>query len=299
MNKANLNKRRENWGYFFIAPFFIIFIIFSLYPIIYTFQLSFQKWNGFSAVQNVGFANWLRLGSDSTFLKTLGNTFKIWLCNFIPQIGFALLLSMIFTFQRIKGLKLFRAVYYLPNLITAASIGLLFNILFNGDRSTINQILLQLRIVDTPIAFFKSEAITQAIVSFIQWWMWFGYTTILVMAGITSIDGTLYEAADLDGCSKWQTFRLITLPLIRPTILYITITSIIGGMQIFDVPANVTNLAGDPQKSILTTSMYIYQQGFKNNSFGYASVLSVMLFFIIVVLSFISLRMNSKKGGKV
>lgn len=297
MSSSGLNRRRNRWGYFFIAPFLVVFVIFGLYPIVYTFQLSFQKWDGFSTVQNVGFQNWMRLADDSTFPLTIKNTLKIWLCDFIPQLGFALILSMIFTFQKIKGVRIFRAVYYLPNLITAASIGLLFNILINGDKSTVNQILLSLKIIDAPIAFFKSESITQGITSYILWWMWFGYTTILVMAGITSIDTTLYEAAELDGCSKWQTFGRITLPLIRPTILYITITSIIGGMQIFDVPVNLTNLAGDPQKSILTTSMYIYQQGFKNNSFGYASSLSVMLFLLIALFSFIALKLMKKRGA--
>ncbi|MFA6776218.1 MAG: sugar ABC transporter permease [Sphaerochaetaceae bacterium] len=297
MSNSRLNKRRNCWGYVFIAPFLVVFVLFGLYPIIYTFELSFQKWNGFSPVQNAGFQNWLRLTDDSTFPLTLKNTVKIWLYDFIPQLGIALVLSMIFTFRKIKGMSVFRAVYYLPNLITAASIGLLFNILFNGDKSTINQLLMRFGMIDTPIAFFKSGHITQGIASYILWWMWFGYTTILIMAGITSIDTTLYEAANLDGCSTWQTFRLITMPLIRPTILYITITSIIGGMQIFDVPANLTNLAGDPQKAILTTSMYVYQQGFKNTSLGYASTLSVMQFLIIAAFSFIALKLIRKKGA--
>lgn len=127
--------------------------------------------------------------------------------------------------------------------------------------------------------------------------MWFGYTTILVMAGISTIEPDLYEASEIDGCSKAQTFTKITLPLIKPTLIYITITSLIGGMQIFDVPVNLTNLQGDPQKAVLTSSMYIYQQGFKNNSFGYASALSVVLFFIIALLSFFAYKaMNNKRG---
>ncbi|MCH3908009.1 MAG: sugar ABC transporter permease [Sphaerochaeta sp.] len=297
MTFSRLEKRRNIWGYVFITPFLVMFVLFGLYPIIYTFQLSFQKWNGFSAVQNVGFQNWARLKDDGTFPLTLANTVKIWLWDFIPQLGIALLLSMIFTFRKIKGMSFFRAVFYLPNLITAASIGLLFNILFNGDKSTINQLLIRLGLKSQPIAFFKSGVITQGIASYILWWMWFGYTMILIMAGVTSIDSSLYEAAELDGCTSWQTFRLITMPLIRPTILYITITSIIGGMQIFDVPANLTNLAGDPQKAILTTSMYVYQQGFKNTSLGYASTLSVVQFLIIAALSFIALKMMRRKGA--
>ncbi len=295
MKSKGISEKINRHGYLFIAPFVVTFIVFNLYPIIYTFQLSLYKWKGFGKETFVGFENFARLLTDSTFPKTLINTLKIWLGDFIPQLGFALLLSMIFTFYRIKGMRLFRAVYYLPNLITAASVGLLFNILLNGDKSTINQLLVTLKVKGAPIAFFKSEAMTQAIASYILWWMWFGYTTILVMAGITGIEPDLYEAAQIDGCSRVQTFFRITIPLIRPTLIYITVTSLIGGMQIFDVPVNLTNLQGDPQKAVLTSSMYIYQQGFKNGGFGYASTLSVILFKVIAALSFISYRLMNKK----
>lgn len=293
--KSGLNTRKNRWGYFFIIPFFVTFVIFNLYPIIYTVILSFQKWNGFSTPKNIGFENWKRIRGDGAFILTIKNTLRIWIWDFIPQLGVALLLSAIFSLEKMRGMKFFRAVYYLPNLITAASIGLLFNILFNGDRSTVNQLLQTLNITSGPISFFKSPKITSAICSFILWWMWFGYTTILVMAGISGIDDNLYEAAKLDGANNGQVFFRITLPLIRPTLIYITITSIIGGMQIFDVPLNLTNLQGDPQKSILTTSMYIYQQGFKNNNFGYASVLSLLLFMVIAVLSFIALTVSKRR----
>lgn len=296
MRSRSLNVKKNMWGYFFIAPFMIVFVIFGLFPIIYTFQLSFDKWNGFTEAQGIGFANYLRILADGTFPKTIWNTLKIWLCDYIPQLLSALVLSLIFTFYRIKGMKVFRAVYYLPSLITAASIGLLFNILLNGDKSTVNQLLLAVRVIEKPISYFKSETITQGVVSFILWWMWFGYTTILVMAGMTSIDPELYEAAEIDGCSRGCIFSRITIPLIRPTLIYITITSIIGGMQIFDVPVNVTNLQGDPQKAILTSSMYIYQQAFKNTAFGYASALSVILFFVIALLSFFAFRFMNRRG---
>lgn len=157
MKKSGINRRINRYGYFFILPFVITFIIFNLYPIIYTFQLSTHSWKGFGAETKVGFSNFLRIAKDSTFPKTILNTLKIWLCDFIPQLGIALLLSLIFSLYKIKGMKLFRAVYYLPNLITAASIGLLFNILLNGDRSTINQLLVMLGFKNAPIQFFRME----------------------------------------------------------------------------------------------------------------------------------------------
>lgn len=301
MAKAGTHKKKlmnkENSGLIFIAPFFLVFVIFGLYPILYTIFLSFHKWDGLTPAMSVGLKNFERLITDKVFYLSVWNTLRIWVLNFIPQMLLALILSAIFTFHRIKGMKFFRAAYYLPNLITAASVGLLFNLLFDGDKSVVNYILTALHVPGAPFSFFSSGAFTTGLVSYIQCWMWFGYTTVIIMAGITSIDSSVYDAALVDGASNFQTYRKITLPLIRPTLIYMTITSIIGGMQLFDVPATLTNGLGDPRKSILTTSMYLYNQGFKSHNYGYASTISVGLFMIIGVLSVFSFKAMQSKGG--
>lgn len=291
---------KSRYGYFFIAPFFIVFAVFGLYPILYTIFLSFKSWDGLGAVKSVGLKNYTRLLTDAVFYKTLWNTFRMWIFNFVPQILMALVLSALFTFNRIRGMRFFRAAFYLPNLITAASVGLLFNLLFDGDKSVVNYILVKIGAMGRPFDFFNSEMFTSGLVSYIQWWMWFGYTTVIVMAGITTVDSGIYDAAMVDGATKFQTYTKITLPLIRPTLIYLTITSVIGGMQLFDVPATLTNSLGDPRKSILTTSMYLYNQGFKNHNYGYASAVSVGLFVVIVVLSALSMKASQKKerGGE-
>lgn len=298
MAKPGSNKlNKSRYGYLFIAPFFVVFAIFGLYPILYTVFLSFQKWDGLAPLAGIGLKNFQRLVTDKVFYLSLWNTFRIWLMNFLPQMGAALILSALFTFNKIKGMKFFRAAFYLPNLITAASVGLLFNLLFNGDKSVANYILTGLGVPGAPFSFFNSGPFTSGLVSYIQWWMWFGYTTVIIMAGITTIDSGVYDAALVDGATKLQTYTKITLPLIRPTLIYMTITSIIGGMQLFDVPATLTNVQGDPRKSILTTSMYLYNQGFKNHNYGYASAISVGLFLLIAVLSVLALKAMRKKGG--
>lgn len=289
-------KNKENWGYIAIGPYFIIFAIFGLYPILYTIALSFQSWDGVKPLEFLGLDNYGRLLSDKVFLKTIINTIKIWVVNFIPQILIALLLSAIFTFSKIKGIKFFKTAFYLPNLITAASVGLMFNLLFNGDKSVVNQIMLKLGIVSEPISFLSSGVFAQSVVSYIQWWMWFGYTTIIVIAGMTTVDTQVYEAAMVDGANSFKTYTKITLPLIKPTLIYIMITSVIGGMQLFDVPTVLTDGAGSPQKSILTSSMYIYMQAFKYHNYGYASAASVGLLIIIIILSIISFRMMYGRG---
>lgn len=193
-------------------------------------------------------------------------------------------------------MRFFRAAFYLPNLITATSVGLLFNLLFNGDKSVANYILAGLGVSGAPFQFFNSEAFTSGLVSYIQWWMWFGYTTVITMAGITTIDTNVYDAALVDGASKTQTYIHITLPLIKPTLVYLTITSLIGGMQLFDVPATLSNGNGDPRKAVLTASMYLYNQGFKNHNYGYAAAISTGLFVIIGILSIFSFKAMKKKG---
>lgn len=294
--KTGFARKQVRMGYLFIAPFFAAFLVFGLYPVLYTIYLSFQKWDGLSAVTSIGWKNFSRLLTDKVFYLSLWNSFRIWIVNFLPQMLTALILSAIFTFNKIKGMGFFRAAFYLPNLITAASVGLLFNLLFNGDKSVVNYILVALGVPGAPFQFFNSEGFTSGLVSYIQWWMWFGYTTVIVMAGITTVDTNVYDAALVDGATKTQTYFHITLPLIKPTLVYLTITSLIGGMQLFDVPATLSNGNGDPRKAVLTTSMYLYNQGFKNHNYGYASAISVGLFLVIGVLSFFSFSAMQKKG---
>lgn len=299
VSKKSNRVKQGRYGYLFIAPFFAAFLVFGLYPVIYTVYLSFQKWDGLAAIKPIGWKNFIRLLSDEVFYLSLWNSLRIWIINFIPQMLTALILSAIFTFNQIKGMRFFRAAFYLPNLITAASIGLLFNLLFNGDKSVVNHILVGVGFPGAPFRFFNSEAFTSGLVSYIQWWMWFGYTTVIIMAGITTIDTNVYDAALVDGATKTQTYIHVTLPLIKPTIIYLTITSLIGGMQLFDVPATLSNGNGDPRKAVLTTSMYLYNQGFKNHNYGYAAAISTGLFVIIGILSIFSFRAMRKKGEEM
>lgn len=154
--------------------------------------LSFQKWDGLAKMTPLGWKNYARLLTDDVFYLSVWNTIRIWIFNFVPQMLTALLLSALFTFNHIRGMKFFRAAYYLPNLITAASVGLLFNLLFDGNKSVANYILQALHVKGAPFSFFNSGAFTSGMTSYIQWWMWFGYTTVIVMAGITTIEGSVY-----------------------------------------------------------------------------------------------------------
>ncbi len=289
-------KNKENAGYFFILPFFIVFLIFSLYPILYTLVLSFSAYDGLSEITFKGLENYTRLFKDKYFYEALYNTWRIWIFNMLPQVGIALLLAAMFTYNKIRGQGFFKAVFYFPNLVTAASIALLFNVLLDWQNGTINQILMGWNIIKEPINWLNTPFHTRNTVSLIQWWMWFGQTMIICLAGIAAIPGDYYEAAIVDGATKWQVFWKITLPLLKPTLIYVMITSLIGGMQIFDIPMILTDGQGAPQGSINTMVMYLYNQAFRFNNFGYAAAVAYTLFAIIGVVSVFSLKIVNKKG---
>lgn len=297
MSKRRIGK--ERYGYRFIAPFFIAFLIFQLYPIIYSLVISFTKWDGMSKdIIFVGLDNYARLIKDPIFLKSIGNTWIIWICAVIPQMVFAILLAVVLNDKKLKGKGLFRGVYYVPNLVTAASIGVLFSFLFGWQSGTINRLLMSLNLIKEPINWLISSSYSRGIISFAQWWMWFGYSMIIFMAGMNTIPDDVYESATIDGASKWQSFWSITMPLLKPTILFSTITSLIGGMQIFDLPNALTKGSGGPDNSTITMVMYLYNTAFKNYNFGYGAAIGYGLFILILVFSIISFKLINKGTEK-
>jgi multiple sugar transport system permease protein len=289
--------RAENKGYLFIAPFFIAFLIFSLYPIIYSFYISLTNWNGMTIGKNfIGFRNYVRLIKDPFIVKSFINTIIMWGCGVIPQMVTALLLAVVLSSATIKGKSIFRAVYYLPNLVTPAAVGVLFSFLFDYNTGAINKILVNLHIFKEPFYFLMSTGASRGIVSLTSWWMWFGYSMIIFMAGLKNISEELYEAARIDGANGRQIFWRITIPLLKPTILYSTLTSIIGGMQLFDIPYAMTRGLGTPDNSTLTMVMYLYKSAFGGMNYGYGSAVGYGLFIIILVFIGISAKFINRNA---
>ncbi len=225
---------------------------------------------------------------DKFFWKAFANNWIIWSMNFVPQLLFALVIAVIFTDLklRIRGGGFFKPVFYMPNVLNTASVAVLFATLFYWPVGPVNQFLVQSGLLKEAINFYRTPEWTRAIVVFIQTWMWYGSTMILLIAGISGISPSLYEAAYVDGANTRQMFFRITLPLLKPVMLYILVTSMIGGMQMFDIPYLLTNRRGDPDGSIMTTPVYIYIQAFTNaNNYSYASAVSFGLFLLTLVLS--------------
>ncbi|RZT16510.1 carbohydrate ABC transporter permease [Fictibacillus sp. BK138] len=280
-------KNLNRYGYVFIAPFWIIFLVFSIYPVLLTFYYSFTNYSGSGEAQVVGLANYKRLLTDTYFVEAFFNTWKIWGVNFALQIGLALILAMIFSDMRmkLKGLAFFRSIFYLPNLITISSVALLFGILLDWQHGSLNMMLMKLGIISDPINWLNEPTTAQLSVSLILTWMWFGHSFIVVMAGVSGISKDYYEAALIDGANRWQTFSKITIPLLKPILLYIMITSLIGGLQLFDLPMLLTDGIGSPDGSLNTMVLYLYNQAFKYNNYGYAAAVAYGLFVITLIFS--------------
>ncbi len=280
---------KNYYGYFFIAPFVIGFLLFGLYPVYNTISLSFTNTTLMKPNASfIGLQNFTRLFADDTFLTAVKNTWALWLMNFIPQIGIALLLSVWFTDTRLKirGGGVWRMLFYMPNLLMASAIAALFFSLFSF-YGPVNQFMVRANLLPEAMDFLRNPAVARGLVVFIQWWMWFGQTTILIMAGMTSISISLFEAARMDGANGLQMFRYITMPLLKPVMIYVLVTSLVGGMQMFDIPMLLTDGRGSPSNAILTNNILMYMK-FRSNQghIGAASSVGVMVF---IMTSFVAL----------
>ena len=300
MKKKSVNYGK--WGYIFILPFFVIYFIFSLIPLFDTVRYSFFEYfrSGIKQIgpNFIGLANYVSL-LHSDMLKYGLNTLILWVIGFVPQIVIALVLACWFTDARLKlhGKQFFKVVIYLPNLIMASAFSMLFFTLFS-DGGPINSMLMQIGLVDTPYKFLSNVGSARGLIALMNCLMWFGNTTILLMAGMMGIDTSLFEAAEVDGATSSQVFWQITLPLLRPILVYVVITSLIGGLQLFDVPQILTNGTGDPMRSTMTLIMFLNKHLYSKN-YGMAGALSVVLFIITGILSLVVFKItgNDKRKG--
>ena len=304
MRRKSVNYAK--YGYIFSIPFVLAFLIFNLYPTLYTAVIGFTDMKGlgkttFKFLENP-LQNFQTILNNPSFQKSLSNTLVIWIINFIPQILLALLLTAWFTNARrkIKGQGMFKVLFYMPNIITAATIAILFSALFGYPMSPANDLFLRLGLSSEPINFLINKWTARGVVAFIQFWMWYGSTMIVLISGVLGINPEIFEAADIDGASAAQTFFFVTLPNLRTILLYTLITSLIGGLQMFDIPRMfIAN--GGPDGATLTTSLFIYNQAFSGSYlYNRASAASMIMFAIICILSgVIFFIMRDKDAAKL
>lgn len=300
MAQTRAKKKRSkvtqynNWGYAFVAPFVIVFCIFSVYPVLRTLYLSFTDLKlSLGTAHWVGLKNYQRVFTDKFFWRAVGNTIRIWGVNIVLQLGLAFLLMMVFSDvkYKMKGLKVFRIVYYLPNLIAATSIAFLFSTLLDWRYGSFNKMIFEIYKFFgknyMPIDWLGKGSTAGNTIAVIQSWMWFGNSFLMLMAGVQGVNKDYFEAAAIDGAGRWTIFGKITLPLIRPIMMYVAITSLIGGIQLFDLPYLMIDPSTASYNSVQTGMMYLYKFGFSvgTTQTAYASAVAYTLFLIILVFS--------------
>lgn len=308
--KSKSLKSVNNYAYLFLLPFFITFIIFQLYPMVYSIYLSFTDTYVIGAETFDGkfiwFENYKTLWNDPQFWQSIKNTFIIFTMNFIPQLVAALFFAVIFTSTRykIKSKGLFRFVYFLPNILTAAAVAVLYSNLLEARNGPLWHLFHDLGLVNGDKNFFLEAWSSRIIIAFIQFWMWFGNSMVIYIAGIKGINKEIFEAADMDGAGPFRQFFSITFPILKPIMLYSLITSVIGGLSMFDIPMLLN--AGGPRLdnglySTQTITMFIYEKAFGTvfSDYGIASAASVYLFFISLFFSILlNLWLNRDKDKK-
>ena len=281
-------EKHNKWGYIFLIPFVVVYVIFQLIPLISTIYNSFYENYRSGLIQVgpnfVGLDNYKELFAGGYFWLYLRNTLIMWVLGFVPQIIVSLILGAWFSDMRLnlKCSRFFKTVIYLPNLIMASAFSMLFFALF-ADTGPVNAMLQNAGVISEAYSFLSHKWSARGLVAFMNFLMWFGNTTILLMAGMMGIDPSLFEAAEVDGATSTQVFWQITMPLLRPIMVYVLVTSLIGGLQMFDVPQILTNGTGQPTQTTMTLIMYLNKHLFSKN-YGMAGAVSVVLFLVCAVL---------------
>ena len=318
MQKKHKTVEYGKYGYIFLVPFFLVFLVFQFYPLLYTFYISFIqkqiKGHGRTAVVNAvfGFGNYADYvfgdkGGGEVF-QSIILTVALWLLNFVPQILLSLLLAGWFTdaFNKLRGEGAYKVIMYMPNIITAATIAVLFYTFFE-TQGPVTSLLKHIGIVKEETSFLTSGYASMFIIAFIQFWMWYGNTMIVLIAGIMGISPSLYEAAMVDGATPTQQFWLITLPLLKPILQFTLVTSAIGGLQMYDIP-QLFNQGGPivmwGDKAVYSTKTIVmviktYIDAGPAQDEGRAAAYSVILFIVTLAISMIFYFATSEKKSKV
>ncbi|GIO29472.1 cytochrome c biogenesis protein [Paenibacillus albilobatus] len=282
--------------YLAISPFYILFAVFGLFPILFSMYLSFQKWDGIGEMTFNGLNNYRFMVTDPEFWKAVGNTLLIWIYSTIPMLFFALIVAFLLNASFVKFRTFFRIGYFLPNVTSLVAVAIVFSTLFSNNYGLLNYLLSLFGI--SPVEWLNKTWGIQLAVSVMVIWRWVGYNAIIYLAGLQSIPTVLYEAAKIDGATGVQAFFRITIPNLRPIILFTVITSTIGGMQIFTESQVLVGNDGGVSGGGLTIVLYLYREAFVNNYFGYGSAVGWGMFILIALFSIFNWRVVQGGGAK-
>lgn len=294
-----LNETRKSrlTAYFFISPFFILFSIFGLYPIVFTIYLSFFKWDALNPMKYVGLKNYSFVIDDPTFWISFGNTLIMAVMGTLPQLIIALFVAIMLHSALNRFKKTFRIIYFMPNITSIVAVTLVFSTMF-GNNGMINWLLNSMGLEN--VAFNSGWWGVKIAISTMVMWRWMGYNAIIFLSGLQSIPHDLYEAAKIDGASRWQQMIYITFPLLRPFILFVTLVSTIGALQLFTEPYVFLGQSGTgaTRQEGVTMVTYLYNEAFSNGFFGTAAASAVLLLFATIIFSVLNMFISSRMGGE-
>lgn len=277
----------QRWAYLFISPFFILFAVFALYPVVYSFWLSFHEWNGFTDAIFVGLDNYRQLFRDTYFWNAMLNTAILFLI-YVPAMTIAaIVLATILNANYLRFQGMWRGLLFLPHLTSMVAAGFVFRLILDTNSGIANQALAWLNV--SPIPWLDSVWWARLSLGLLMIWAWLGYNTVIMLAGLQTIPTELNEAASIDGANRVQIFRRITVPLLRPVIFFSVTLSVLGTFQMFTEPFILTR--GGPAGSTETPIMQLYATLFTNIRYGYASAMGYVFFATILLATFLQLRL--------
>ncbi|AIQ65655.1 hypothetical protein PSTEL_23640 [Paenibacillus stellifer] len=293
MERTGWNRQLRYAPYLYISPYFILFGIFSLYPIIYSFYLSLTEWNGSRDKLFVGLDNYAALLRDHYFWLSLWNSVVIFLMYVPLMLFLGLIFASMLNSNWMVGKGFFRMALFVPNFVSVVAVSFVFVLLFNTQDGLINTFLMNLGWIKNPLPWLDSPWWARFSVASMVLYRWLGYNMLLLMTGLQSIPKDLYEAAYVDGATKVKSFFLITIPLVKKMLLFCTVLSTIGTFSLFTEPYILTK--GGPLNSTLTPVLMLYNESFQNFNFGYASSIAVCFFILMMTVSLIQMRLFDEK----
>ncbi len=272
-----MKKHSDNTGYLMTTPYWIHFALFMAYPLVFSFILVFNEWDIYTPMQWVGLHNFIRLFSDDRFIQSLVNTLYFLIIHIPLQIAIALFFAVLLN-QKIRARGFFRAVYFLPVVISGVVIAVLWQQLYSEETGVLNMLIMKMGLPKVP--WLSSPEWAMPSIAIMATWKNVGFYIVLFLAGLQTIPTYLYESAKIDGANEWQQFWSITLPMLNPTVILVMILSTIGGFSLFIEPYIMTG--GGPMNRTLSAMLYIYKQAFYFNRMGYAATLGFFFAFIIL-----------------
>ena len=281
------NQQQKIAPYLFIAPFYILFVVFMGYPLISSLVMSLYEMRGFQSRIFVGIGNFIDLFRDPIFWKSLKNTAYFAAGTLTLQLPIALLLAILLNSKFVRGKNFLRLAFFAPVLVAGVFVAIIFNIVYDERAGLVNNEFL---IWGKEIGWLNEENYVMPAIILTGVWQWAGFNMIYFLAGLQGIRQELYEAAAVDGANWWQAFLHVTLPSLRPVIAFVFVVSMIGSLQLFDLPYILTN-GGEPADAGSTIVMYLYKNGFQFMRLGYAATIGWVLFFIIAIISIVQLKL--------